>query len=550
MSLNLINKKNIYGVSVTPDIGIEVAQIDYEKGILLNYLSKPFEFDTKMQNTSFDLDIFKEVLHDALLEIGAPQGSEIILTLPTAIFNVKDWPASMDTAQIINNIEDEIAENPLFQNEMDEPIYDWKTMPNSTIQFNKIVYTALNKSLVTEIAIQIQDLKYKLVAIDTSLNACLNALIYSNRVEVDRDTVWVMLVVENNCCRIVTMQGRIYVDCIEEKINIGKVLEDAENYDVVVNAVRSILKNTPSSMLYVLSKTDLISAKILADKLQYKSQIVHMEANMYASEPLLELAPSIAPEAGKLVSLDVVGAAIRKDYGDNSVAQFNMFNKLLGDIYTSQVPPVFKGIELSIENMLKYGIAIAIVLFVAAFSMLFIINKAMVNQDAKLQKINEDIAAIDKFLEENKDISSNKFSEPDEIKSGLIENKHIYSYYTIVGTEIPKKLWLTSLDIGQHITITGQADNLESVYSFYRNIKDYNPSSEIKLQKLGLAGKSIGNKEFSEIEGDTPDTDSILTSLNADFYEFRISDIAESAKKPEKTESNDNLPNNLEPIEE
>lgn len=550
MGLNLVGKRNVYGVSVTPNVGIEVASIDYNKGILLNYLSKPFEFDIKMQNISFDLDIFKETLYDALLEIGAPQGSEIILTLPTAMFNVKDWPASMDTAQIINNIEDDIAENPLFQNEVDEPIYDWKIMPNSTIQFNKVVYTALNKSLVAEIAIQIQDLKYKLVAIDTSLNASLNALIYSNRVEVDRDSAWVMLVVENNCCRVVTMQGRIYVDCIEEKINIGKVLEDAENYDIVVNAISPILKNRPSSMLYVLSKTDLISAKILADKLQYKSQIVHMEANIYASEPLLELAPSVTPENGKLVSLDVVGAAIRKDYGDNSVAQLNMFNKLLGDIYTNQVPPVFKGIELSIENMLRYGIAVAIIVLVVAFCITFIVKRAMVEQETKLQKYIDDIVTIDKFLDENKEVSANKFSEPDEIKSGLIENKHIYSYYTIVGTEIPKKLWLTSLDIGQHVTITGQADNLESVYGFYRNIKDYDPSSEIKLQKLGLAGKSIGNKEFSEVEGDIPNTDSILTSLNADFYEFRISDVAEPAKNPEKTESNDKLPNNLEPIEE
>ena len=123
------------------------------------------------------------------------------------------------------------------------------------------------------------------------------------------------------------------------------------------------------------------------------------------------------------------------------------------------------------------------------------------------------------------------------MRIGLSNNKNIYSYYTIVGTEIPKKLWLTSLELGEHTTIKGQADNLESIYSFYRNIKDYNPASTVKLQKLGLAKKSklskLNNKEDF-------DTASVLTSLNADFYEFTISDVAELEKsQTQKDEDED-----------
>ena len=109
---------------------------------------------------------------------------------------------------------------------------------------------------------------------------------------------------------------------------------------------------------------------------------------------------------------------------------------------------------------------------------------------------------------------------------GLIHNKNIYTYYTIVGTEIPKKLWLTGLKLGKNTTIEGQADNLESVYSFFRNIKDYNPDSQIKLQKLALASNS---NIAALTESGNFDTDSIITSMNADFYEFRISDAPEVA---------------------
>ena len=165
-----LSKKMLYGVSLAPDKGIEVVQIDYATRTLLNYVNKPFVFDSKMQGMSLDLDIFKETLYDALVDIGAPQGSEIVLNLPSTIFKIKDWPASMDQVQIINNIEDEIAETPQFQNEPGEASYSYCVLPNSTLQFNKIAYVAMHKSLVMEIAVQIRDLKYKLLAIDTSVN--------------------------------------------------------------------------------------------------------------------------------------------------------------------------------------------------------------------------------------------------------------------------------------------------------------------------------------------------------------------------------------------
>ena len=139
-----------------------------------------------------------------------------------------------------------------------------------------------------------------------------------------------------------------------------------------------------------------------------------------------------------------------------------------------------------------------------------------------LEQINLKIDQANKFLKDNESISSELFDEGDEMKIGLLQNKNVYSYYTIVGTEIPQKVWLTKLKLGNKVTIEGQADNLESIYSFFRNIKDYNPDSNIKLQKLRLASSNGG------ISGGNYDSESILTSLNADFYEFKISNDEES----------------------
>ena len=110
-------------------------------------------------------------------------------------------------------------------------------------------------------------------------------------------------------------------------------------------------------------------------------------------------------------------------------------------------------------------------------------------------------------------------------------------------------MWLTHVKFGDKTTIEGQADNLESVYAFFRSIKDYNPESEIKLQKLGLASSS----QPQILDDSNPDfeTDSILTSMNADFYEFRISDEPEVKKEDLKKDSSGNdLPEGLETIKE
>lgn len=546
MGLNL--KKTVVGVSVTPNIGIEVALVDYDRRILLGYVAKPFVFDPTLQR-NFDLDIFKETLYDALVEIGAPVGSEVVLNLPASVFAVRDWPASIDKTQLSGNVEDDIFDSPAFKDNADDPAYSYCILPNSTIQFNKVVFTAVPKSLILEIALQIKDLKYKLVAIDTSVNSALNALIYAGRVDASPNVSWVMVMVDNNVCRVILMQGRTYVNCVEENISIGDVLGEAENYSTVINAIDPILRNTPSSLLYVVSNTDVISAEVMASKITYKAQIVHQEVNSYNKTPLIDIAFDMDPAVGAKASLGVIGAAIKKNFGANSAAPLNLFNKLLGDVYLSQTPPVFLGIPLSVENMLKYGIVIALLILIFTFSSSYYLNKQNEAKKARIAELTTDIEKINKFLKDHEDISSQQFSEFDEIRMGLADNKNVFSYYTIVGTEIPKKLWLTALKLGDQVTIEGQADNLESVYGFFRNIKDYNPSSPVKLQKLGLAGKQNA-AGYSEIPGEEFDTESVLTTLNADFYEFVISDKAivnTKGNKPGNKNSN-SLPD-LEPLE-
>lgn len=532
-------KKNItVGVSVSSERGLEVAQIDFATKTILKYASRQLSFDNNRKEIS-DLDIFKETLQDVFNELQIPKGAEIVLSVPPAVFKVTDYPASLTESQIDSVIEEDLLEHYLFKEV--EPAFAATKLPNSTIQFNKVVSAASPKIMLIEIALQIKEMGYSLIGIEPNINATLNSLVYNDRVNTNPDFNWVLLLVENSSCRIIPMQSRSYVESFEERISIGEVLGDEENYSTVVSAISPIIKNLPSQCLYIVSKTNVISAKVLAEKILYNGQIIHEESNYFVTEPFLELGPEVDPEMAKTASLDVVGAAISREFREFTTSDLNLFNETLGDVYLDEQPPVVvisgRKFVLSMQNMIKASILVAIPMLLIIFGLLYWVNGTIAGLQQKLDEAKFNISKIKKDLEAHGNISTEAFDEGDEVRIGIVYNKNIFTYYQIVGTEIPQKLWLTNLELGKYTTIEGQADNLESIYSFFRSIKDYNPKSAVKLQSLGLATTS--KLTTLSKEGDF-DTNSILTTMNADFYKFRISDAPIENKDVKKKGNNKN----------
>ena len=548
-------KSLVVGVSVTPEVGLEVAQINFATQTVLKYGIRKLEYDNARREIA-DLDLFKEALQDLFMELAIAPGSTVVINIPTVTFKVNDYPAALEDGQISNALEEDIADHPILKNT--EPAISAVKLPNSSMQFNKIAYVAAQKQMLIEMALIIKDLGYKLYAIDTSVNSVFNALMYKQRVDVSEDVNWVLLTVDNTHCRILSMNGKDYVDCIEEKISIGEVLGDAENYATVVATVTPILNNVPSKYLCVVSKTNVISAELLASKLTYSAPITYQEANCFSKEAFLECGPEVDEKMAMILSLDVIGACIYRDFERYSDARFNLFNESLGEVYLSEQPPeiILFGHKFVLSNqfLITLFCICAVVLGLVIGSLFIFYSTKVANLNEQVEELDNKANQIEQYLKANENISTELFDEGDEIRGGLEHNKNIYSYYTIVGTEIPKKLWLTHLKFGDKTTIEGQADNLESVYAFFRSIKDYDPDSDIKLQKLGLASKSTAaNNDLEEIN-----TDSILTSLNADFYEFAISNDPDLNKKEKKegdkpADGNNNVDNalpGLEPIKE
>ena len=523
----MFKKSTVIGVSVTPEMGLEVAQIDYSTGTVEKYGRKSIDYNVVKREVA-DLDLFKDSLQDLLEEMAIPKGTELVICMPTVAMKVGDYPAALESIQMESAIEEDLYENPYLKNY--EPCYGYQII-DSTLQFRKVAYSALQKSIMIELVMSIKEMGYKVRAIDTSASSVLNALIYLDRVNTDPDTNWVLLTIDNSCCRVMSMLGKKCIDVMEEKISIGEVLSDAENYATAISAIEQLLNNLPSKYLCIVSKTNVISAEVISNKISYSAPIVYQEANCYQKEQFLNYSQLVDVEYAKTMTLDVIGAAIYADYA-RSNNTFNLFNKSMGEVFLIDQPlSLFNGkVVLSNGFLLLLGLIVLAIFVVVDITIVGWFTVQNNNLQSDIDDIKAKIAKTDAFLEEYKNISADAFDEGDEIRIGLQHNKNVFSYYTIVGKEIPQKLWLTRLKLGEKTTIEGQADNIESVYSFFRSIKDYNPKADIVLQKLGLA--TMGPRELSDV-----DSESVLTTLNADFYEFRISN---DVFKDEEEESSDN----------
>ena len=94
-----LKKSSAVGVSITPENGLEIAQIDYTTGTVIKYGRKSIEYNVVRREIA-DLDLFKDSLMDLLEELDIPKGTELVLNMPPSSFKIKDYPAAMDDLQI------------------------------------------------------------------------------------------------------------------------------------------------------------------------------------------------------------------------------------------------------------------------------------------------------------------------------------------------------------------------------------------------------------------------------------------------------------------
>ena len=106
-------KNSVVGISISPELGLEVAEVDYLEKRVCKYARAPLAYDYVQKNIA-DLDIFKETLQDLLANLEIPKGSDIVLNMPPVAFDITEYPASLTNEQVEIAIEENLASLPIF----------------------------------------------------------------------------------------------------------------------------------------------------------------------------------------------------------------------------------------------------------------------------------------------------------------------------------------------------------------------------------------------------------------------------------------------------
>ena len=118
---------------------------------------------------------------------------------------------------------------------------------------------------------------------------------------------WSLMIVNNSGFQMLGLQGKRILEFYEEPLPL-KSYEGEEIYSAIENAAQIALMSTPSSSLLIISETDLVSAEILAGRLQFGGQTIAIEDNQFRKEPLMEMSLNIFAEDQIKVSLHIIGA--------------------------------------------------------------------------------------------------------------------------------------------------------------------------------------------------------------------------------------------------
>ncbi len=517
------SRETVY-LSVTPGVGLELIQIDPGTKTVNKYSYRPLQYNDSLREIA-NLEGFKTAVTELFAELKINPKCNVVLNMPMVLFGIKELPVLLGDEAVTEALTSEVEQSYVFKRY--EPIVSWIDVSNSNSgEMRRLFYTAIQKNIVDDIKNILQEIGSTLISVEVSLTSVLKALSYSNLTETQmQDGIsWNLMLISQNGYSICSMVGKNIVDYYEEPLAI-KSFEGDEIYNAINASAQITLMSFPANYLYIVSETDMVSAELLASRLQAEGIVNYLENNDFKKQDIIPVSLEILEETARKISLEAIGIAAPV----NMPVKFNFLNAPgkdgNGENPDEPVHVVLGSQEFDISpNMARnFALIIAAVIIVPALLLFMFVPMVVKNKQAQLDDINSKLSNVQaeiKKLEEEQ----NKFKDFDvnsEIKKVLNDNRSKLMSYTALGDSIPKKLWLTyfvAKDDGK-IDIKGESSNVEDVYTFYRNLKDSLINTKLRLHKLEMKSDSID--------------DAVSIDLNqSSDYQFEITNMTDSELNP------------------
>ena len=512
-------KQRIY-LSVTPGVGLEMIQMDTATNSVANYAVRDLTYDEATRDIA-DYEEFKTAVQDMMQELGVAPKCEAIVNMPVVSFGLMQFPLLLPDTSITGGIQSEVEQSYVFRRA--EPSIAWQDVPSAGQnqgqgnESRQVVYSAIQKSVITSIGEALASIEVSLVGVENSLTSTLRALDFAGyaQQQMEPNTTWNLMIVNSAGYSIVSLSGKNIVDYYEEPLAV-KSFTGEELYNAINQSAQIALMSSPANYLFILSDTDQVSALLLASKLQTQSSVTVLENNsLKEQDSIVPVGLNVLPNYASKISLQAVGVAL----SDTSDYPLNM--QFAGTAAASAVEQVCtfnigeKEITLTANAAMKLvGIFAAIIMIPIVLISFLIMPKLIESNQTKLNNVNNDIKAIDEEIAQYKSSqSATTFNVKTEVEKGIKGNRAKLMNYVAAGESIPKTVWLTYfMTQGDGLVdIKGVATNVEDVYVFFKNMRDSLIGTKLRLQKLEMTSSSVD--------------DAVSSSSNTN-YNFEITNMS------------------------
>ncbi len=519
--LGLSGSKDVVYLSVTPSVGLELILLDTTARTVKNYAYRPLEYNESLREIA-NIEEFKRDVEDLFSELKINLKSNVILNLPMVLFGSKDLPLLLADDAVTEALTSEVEQSYIFKRF--EPVVSWcDATASQTGDSRKLFYSALQKNVVDDIKNALAELGISLVGVEISLTSILKALAFTGLAEAQmKDNVsWNLMLINQNGYSICSMVGKNIVEYYEEPLAI-KSFEGDEIYNAINASAQITLMSYPANYLYILSTTDMVSAELLSKRINFDGMINYYDNNDFKRDNPLPVSLEVLEDTAHKISLEAIGIAVGSAV--SMPVKFNFLTKSTESGVEDPNEPFHvefgsHEFDISPNAARNISVLISILLLIPVFAAYMIIpmiekqKQTQLNDiNSKLEQTNNEIKRIQE--EQNK---LNDFDANAEIKKVLGFNRSKLMAYTALGESVPKNLWITyftAKDDGK-IDIKGDSENVEDIYTFFKNMKDSLINTKLRLHKLEMKSNSVD--EAVTIDPDTPND-----------YEFEITNMTDA----------------------
>ena len=520
--------KQIIGISVTPNIGVEVIQTDRKSNQVIKYGRRFIEYNFSTREIQ-DYGAFKSAVIDLFNELDINAKSNVFLTLPNVHFDFMNLTLILPDDGINTAIASKAEESYIFKRV--EPVSAWLDVNvNTNTETRHIIYSSFQKTAIDEIKDVFADIGSNLVGIESAYSAILRGIYFSNLCsqEIAENYSWNVLLINTNSYAIFSLVGARLVDYQEVPLAI-KSFSYEEAYQAITTSVSQILPNYPAKKLLIVSQADDICAEVLKTQIIFDEKIETIDCNKYAKKPFVDVVPEITSKEASSITLSAIGAAncqmsdflVLNILGKGAAAQQTLYATFMFmDKEILVTPDLIRGVSYVLS-----GIIALIIVALVGFSML------VSNMSAKeLQQIKSRTTSIESEI---KTLSSQDgFADINSIINNIIyANKQAISFYDSLASDIPANVWLTYYynQDGSKVAVEGISTTINDIYGYYKSLKVLSPQSSIKLNKL-----QVVTGPLDEINLDIND--------NQKIFNFEIANVAspksQKAQDPNSQQTN------------